>query len=263
MKHYPFDFETAKVLKKNADLQGEMPLGVTCAAGLKSTDLRAILKSEDLTPDIWFAGMSNPVLPGFPPNYSAQMSPSEIMGMFRTLGQMHLDGFPASTWNGVGFEFLELGHETGLWQEAKILALLHYDLMFQLLRQAGYFVSFDRAMRGMGLPGKGASEMTGADAPAMWPKMPEKVIEYVQQDVIQPAQFVERTIERGYAIWAFKRADGVVNQEWDELETQRDGEQLRRRGFGNTPLGDTQHPGWLPVWEVFQLHNLGRGALDT
>ena len=93
-------------------------------------------------------------------------------------------------------------------------------------------------MRGMGLPGKAASPITGADAPALWPKDPETVIEYVQQDVLQPLQFFERSLERGWVAWAYKHTEGV------NLDLNR-----YAHGYGNAPLPD----GWLPVYKVLEL----------
>jgi hypothetical protein len=50
-------------------------------------------------------------------------------------------------------------------------------------------------------------------------------------------------------MWAFKRADGVVNELWADRDEIVD----KRRGFGSAKLGSPQNPGWLPVWKVFEL----------
>jgi len=228
MKGYVFDFETAAILSRNADLQGHMPLYITCAAGIK-TDAKE--------PELWWAGMSQPSFWGV--NYAEHMTELEVVSMLRYLAKMHLEGYPAVTWNGVGFEFLELGHETGLWQEVKVLALLHYDLMFQLLRQVGHFVGLDKAERGMGLPGKSIAGMTGYEAPVLWQKQPEDVLNYVSQDVTQPQQFIKITEEVGFVCYAYSRAgEDEINHDLDR----------NRPNFGSVDLEE-----WLPVWKVFEL----------
>jgi hypothetical protein len=166
------------------------------------------------------------------------MTVFEQRAMVKHLASRYLEGYTPMTWNGIGFEWLELAHGTGWWQECKVMAMLHLDLFFHLFGVVGYFVSWDRGMRGMGLPGKAASGMTGADAPAMWPKDPESVIEYVKQDVIQPLQFLERTEARGWASWAYKRSEGIINSELNR----------HKKGFGSITI-----PQWLPVYKVLEL----------
>lgn len=223
-----WDKETAAILPKHAHLEKHMPLGITCAASLLSG------QSE---PSVWYAGMSQPsLLDGV--HYAEKMSPDEVKMMLLTISDLYLQGYTPMTWNGVGFEWRNAAHETGWWQECKVMSYLHLDLMFHLLALCGYFVSQDRGMRGMGLPGKAASPITGADAPALWRKDPETVIEYVQQDVIQPMQFFERTSELGWAAWAYKRTDGV-NVDLNQFA----------HGYGNANLPD----GWLPVYKVLEL----------
>jgi hypothetical protein len=222
-----WDTETAAVLPKNARLEKHMPLGFTTAASLLSGQEK---------PTVWYAGMMSPGLMG--PVYAPKMTPDEVKIMLLDVADKYLQGYTPATWNGAGFEWRNSAHETGWWQECKVMSYLHLDMMFHLLALCGYFVSQDRAMRGMGLPGKAASPITGADAPELWPKDPETVIEYVQQDVIQPLQFFERTKEREWVAWAYKRTEGInasINR--------------YAHGYGKASLPG----GWLPVYKVLEL----------
>lgn len=180
--------------------------------------------------------MSTPTLDGV--RYADQMSTDEAKMMVLSIADRYLEGYIPMTWNGCGFEWRDLAHETGWWQECKVMSYLHLDLMFHLLALCGYFVSQDRGMRGMGLPGKAASPITGKDAPELWPKDPETVISYVQQDVIQPMEFFKRSSERGWVCWAYSRTDGM------NVEINR-----YKHGYGNALLPD----GWLPVYKVLEL----------
>jgi hypothetical protein len=229
MNAFSWDIETAKLLPKDTDLQAEMPLGITCAAGIRTDSPLNVVHH-------WWAGKRD----GTPekPRYNAQMSTLECKEMLLGIADQHLDGYPAMTWSGTGFEFLELAWQTNWWQECKVLALLHYDLFFHLFCKVGYFVSLDRACRGMGLPGKQASGMTGAEAPELWPKDPERVLEYVAQDVLQPMELVHRVEERGYAVWATRRTpDGLVNKSANR----------HAKTFQSTDIDE-----WLPVYKVLE-----------
>jgi len=232
-----WDMETAKVLPQRARLENHMPLGITTAASL--------LTEQD-TPYVWWAGMSTPSLDGV--HYADKMSTDEVKMMVLRIADRYLEGYIPMTWNGVGFEWRDIAHETGWWQECKVMSYLHLDLMFHLLKLCGYFVSQDRAMRGMGLPGKAASPITGADAPELWPKDPETVIRYVQQDVIQPLEFFARTRRLGWAAWAYKRTDGM-NVDLNRF----------KHGYGNAELSG----GWLPVYKVLELPDPDTSSFDN
>lgn len=233
MRFVSWDIETALELPKNADLQKHMPLGTTCSAMIESG------QDPDKDVRLWWAGMMQPTLLG-PKTYAPQMSKAEAQEMVLYLGERYLNGYAPLTWNGLGFEWLEMAFETGWWQECKVMALLHVDMFFHLFCLIGYFVKLDRACRGMGLPGKASSGMTGADAPMMWKKDPDRVLAYVSEDVTQPLEFSRRVIEKGMAIWAYKWTDeaGTVNAEMNPY----------KKGFGHVELTE-----WLPVFKAKEL----------
>ena len=116
------------------------------------------------------------------------------------------------TWNGCHFDFQVLAQESGLFRECGELALNHIDLMLMVTFQKGYFLSFDKALRGAGLEGKvntvalsnggKMNEMDGSKAPALWASGEyEAVLTYLKADVIQLIKLTDNVIRTKSIRW--------------------------------------------------------------
>jgi hypothetical protein len=188
MKLAAFDLEIAKAMPDGpVDLRKYAPLGITCA-GLAFSDVK--------DPVIW---------QGIP-----CLTNMEVVSIVRELQRLTSSGYTILTWNGCHFDFQVLAQESGLFQECGELALNHIDLMLMVTFQKGYFLKFDKALRGAGLEGKVTAvmlsnggkmnEMDGSKAPALWASGEyEAVLAYLKADVIQLIKLADN-IQRTKAI---------------------------------------------------------------
>jgi len=167
-KYIAFDIETAKILPENVgNVIAHRPLGICCAA--------AQVAGED-QPQLWYGGKDD----GKP---SSQMSVAEAAAMVRDLAALVAEGATLLTWNGLGFDFDIVAEESGLWDECRIIARSHVDMMFHAFCELGYPISLDKASQGMGLAGKSKS-VKQYEAPQLWADgKHQQVLEYVAQDV--------------------------------------------------------------------------------
>lgn len=163
-----FDLETAKVLPEYvSDLLAFRPLGITCAAAIRSTEPE---------PLVWHAGRGSG-------SHSNKMSTAEATEVVAALESFVADGWQIVTWNGLGFDFPVLADESGLKQRCIALALQHVDMFFHVLCSQGHYISLQKASEGMGLSGK-AGGLSGAVAPSLWAAgRCTEVLDYCTQDV--------------------------------------------------------------------------------
>jgi len=121
-------------------------------------------------------------------------------------------GFVPLTWNGTAFDFRVLAQESGYHHECAFLAMNHYDMMMMVTFTKGWYVGLQQACNGAGIKGKLkevclndgtiCKDMTGAKAPAMWRAGEySAVLQYLEDDVLQPLELAETIIERQKMQW--------------------------------------------------------------
>jgi len=184
MKIASFDLEIASELNDLGSLEN---LGISCAA---------LALSEGLIED-------NPVIYWYD---SSRLSKERCQRLVEDLQYYDNLGYKLVTWNGCGFDFQVLAHESGMYSECAELALNHIDMMLMVTFVKGHYLGLDKALRGAGLEGKThdirlnngelLTEMSGALAPQLWAQgETEAVLEYLKGDVVQPmllAQNIEK-----------------------------------------------------------------------
>lgn len=189
MNYACFDLEIARILPDDVDdLLAHSPLGITCAA------LAVSGRDEPL---IW---------QGAP-----QLSRAECQAIVRTLQEYAAQGYTIVTWNGCGFDFRVLAEESGLATECGALALDHVDLMMIVTFTKGWFLGFDKALKGAGLEGKTKAMRTrdgstvtqiGKNAPSLWAAGEyDVVLEYLKQDVTQLLRLAENVAKTHTIRW--------------------------------------------------------------
>lgn len=189
-RYLAFDIETAK------DIPGEdfiwrphRPLGITCAATLKS----------DIDQPVLWHGKTRDGSP------ASKMSRDDALGLVQYLVQMATEGYRILTWNGLGFDFDILAEESCDKARCKECAVGHVDMMFHAFCYLGYPVALEKAAQGMGLPGKPAG-MSGVKAPKLWADGQfNKVLEYVAQDVRITLQIAQACEQRRSLQWITRK----------------------------------------------------------
>lgn len=208
MKYLSFDIEIVKELPEDEDWEQYRPLGISCAA---------TIRSEDNHPIRWFAGQDKGV-----PREGA-MSKPELLKMIDYMDEQTGYGFIPLTWNGLKFDFDILSEESGDKVSCRKLALNHVDMMFHFFCLKGFPLSLNAASKGMKLEGK-TEGMSGALAPILWagnkerlhelgsefialspPDMRKIVLNYVEQDVIATLRLAEAIDKAGQLNWTSKK----------------------------------------------------------
>jgi hypothetical protein len=185
-QYLAFDIETAKVVPgEDFDWRPHRPLGISCAA---------TLASHSDQPLLWYGKTPD----GLP---EKQMSQQDAQGLVQYLSKIVADGFRILTWNGLGFDFDILAEESGAAASCKEFALSHVDMMFHVFCVLGHPVGLEKAVRGMGLPGK-QSGMSGFEAPQLWAEGHfEQVLEYVAQDARATMEIARTCAQRRSFAW--------------------------------------------------------------
>jgi len=163
-----FDIETAaNVPGPDFDWRSHRPLGITCAAALRSD-------TDD--PIIWHAKKAD----GTP---APRMSQHECGIIVDSLAKMVKEGYTLLTWNGLGFDFEVLAEEADANDVCRQLVLEHVDMMFHVFCDRGFPVGMEKAAQGLGIRGKPAG-VSGLLAPQLWAEGQYQVVmDYVAQDV--------------------------------------------------------------------------------
>ena len=180
-----FDSEISKILPGDfRDWKFHRPLGISCAA----------LQFNDEEPVVWFSKTSAG-------EYAAKMNRVDIQNLVRYMEEAVSKGWVIVTWNGLGCDFDVLAEESGLFEECRLLALNHIDVMYHFFCITGYPLGLDKAAKGMGLEGK-MQGMSGDLAPILWNKGEyETVIKYVSQDVKTTIDIAKEVQNKGYVAW--------------------------------------------------------------
>lgn len=209
MKYLSFDIEIAKELPEDGDWEQYRPLGISCAATLRSGDPRPLK---------WFPNMSR----GRPDE--GAMSKPELHKLIDYMDEQMSYGFIPLTWNGLKFDFDVLAEESDDAVSCRKLALNHVDMMFHFFCLKGFPLSLNAATKGMKLGGK-TEGMTGALAPPLWssndirlielnrPDLAKltpvekrgHVLEYVSQDVSATLELAEAIDKAGWLNWTSKK----------------------------------------------------------
>jgi hypothetical protein len=211
MKYLCFDIETAKAVPSVEELQAQSeaalaagdwqegarlsrlaedrerlgwqpwwPLGISCAA---------TIKSDDGDPILWHGVEEDGIL-------ASQMSPKEVAEMVKYMAMQSGLGYRVVGWNSLGFDLKAIHDELDdKAQQATVrqLAFHHCDPYFVQVCQFGYGISLNAAAEGLNVTGK-TEGMSGDLAPVMWGQGREQqdlVLEYVAQDVISTAAVYE------------------------------------------------------------------------
>lgn len=134
------------------------------------------------------------------------MSAQQCREMVNRLVFLYHQGYDIVSWNGLGFDFDVLAEEVRDDEYAKRvadLALHSVDPAFVMLCAKGYMIGLNTAAKGLGVEGK-TEGMHGDLAPQMWRQGREqqnKVIDYVEQDVIATANVYEAMRKIGGVQW--------------------------------------------------------------
>lgn len=192
-KFLAFDIETHKITPKDANPLDYRPLGIACAA---------TVKSDERKPIAWY----NDIMYGNPEPTPDAMNVETSECLLDYLIRNADDGYTIVTWNG-NFDFVVLYDSTGGNHACKGLAESHIDPMFQVFCIKGFPLGLDKAAHGMGLKGK-LEDVSGALAPELWQGDLEdrlKVLEYVKQDALTTLELAEKINNYGYISWMSSR----------------------------------------------------------
>lgn len=116
------------------------PFGICCAVAVTSSGGKMI----------WHSKTEEGVA-------ANQISREQVSSIIDYLRSEVAGGKTIVSWNGLGFDFRTLAEESGMQEECKALALGHIDMMFHLLCNKGYPLSFEKAIKGMGLSRKSSN----------------------------------------------------------------------------------------------------------
>ena len=178
MKYLAFDLEIVKELPEDEDWEKYRPLGISCAATIRSGDLHPIK---------WYPGQGR----GRP--NGGGMSKLELLKMVDYMEQQMDYGFIPLTWNGLKFDFDVLAEESGDKVSCRKLALNHVDMMFHFFCLKGYPLSLKAASAGMGLEGK-TEGMSGALAPVLWAGNRERLLELEESGLAELKDLETKTL---------------------------------------------------------------------
>lgn len=199
MKLASFDLEIAKMVEGN-DWHAQRPLGISCAA--------IALIDTELATDDEIAYQTFTSAPG-----ESAMTQQGAVRVVAELKRLADDGYTLLTVNGLGFDFLVLAEESGLWRECAELALnAHCDMMLMSVCRLGWPVGLDALAKGMGVQGKlhdvtlkdgsAISDMNGAKAPEMWQNDErEAVLAYLRDDVRSTLEIALQGIVHNGLYW--------------------------------------------------------------
>jgi hypothetical protein len=188
-RYLAFDLETAKILPEDAgDLLSHRPLGIACAAALRS---------DDPEPILWHGGPADAPAP--------RLSRDDCRRLVADLEEKVREGYTLLTWNGLGFDFDILAEEADALEACARLARAHVDMMFHVHCDRGFGVALRNAASGLGVPGK-TEGMDGSRAPVLWAEGRfREVLAYNVQDV-RTALHVALAAEREGAFrWTTKK----------------------------------------------------------
>lgn len=181
-KYCAFDLEIVTDIPPGTyDWKSLRPLGISCAA---------TMRSEDTEPVIWYHGYDKDPEPG-------GMTHEELYELVEYLVIQQEKGYKILTWNGLAFDLDVLAEESGRFDVVKEMAMQHVDMMFHFFCSKGYMLGLDKVAKSLGLAGK-LEGMHGDLAPKMWAESLESrqlVLKYVGQDARTTLEVAEKCNE--------------------------------------------------------------------
>ena len=178
MKYLAFDIEIVKEIPEGEDWKEHRPLGISCAA---------TIRTDDTSPIHWYSGqrIKTPL--------NRPMNTRELRSLISYLFEQSRNGFNILTWNGLGFDFQVLAEESGDFPACSEIAYNHIDMMFHFLCKKGYPLGLQAASLGMGLTGK-MEGFHGELAPPMWTNNNERLIELGQPEFAKLSKTEKRDL---------------------------------------------------------------------
>lgn len=199
MRLASFDLEISKAVEGN-DWHAQRPLGISCAA-VALSEPGGTSESYD-----FFLSSDN-----------GPMSQNTAKQIVHALNDYVSSGYLLVTVNGLGFDFLILAEESGLWDQCGRLALHHHcDMMLMSLCRFGWPIGLDALAAGMKITGKlhnvtlkdgtPIEDMSGARAPEMWINGErEAVLAYLKDDVRSTVQIARAALDTYSLHWQSRK----------------------------------------------------------
>lgn len=199
MRLASFDLEISKAVEGN-DWHAQRPLGISCAA-VALSEPGGTSESYD-----FFLSSDN-----------GPMSQNTAAQIVQALNDYVSSGYLLVTVNGLGFDFLILAEESGLWDQCGRLALHHHcDMMLMSLCRFGWPIGLDALAAGMKVTGKlhnvtlkdgtPIEDMSGARAPEMWINGErEAVLAYLKDDVRSTVQIARAALDTYSLHWQSRK----------------------------------------------------------
>jgi len=182
-------------------------LGITCAAvALVDTDVE---KNWHETENIRF----------WHSDTIDRLSKEDCQSIVYDMWELAKEGYIFVTWNGTGFDFRLLAVQSGLYGLCARMAYKHHiDMMLFVVFLKGHFLGLQKALEGIGSPGKlhdvtlsdGTiiDDMKGALAPELWSKGEfEAVLLYLNFDVTEPLKLLQYIYAKKRIQWLSKKGN--------------------------------------------------------
>lgn len=228
MKYLAWDIEIKNEIPEDADWQDHRPLGITCAA---------TLRSGDIGPTIWIGSSAD----------KDQMNVIDLLNMIDYIKEQREYGFMPLTWNGLGFDFAVLAEESNDYISCADLAYNHIDMMYHFLKIKGFPLGLETAAVGLGVAGK-TEGMSGNLAPPMWANNTERLLELERPELAEMSAGKKRKLIVEYVAQDVKTTLLVA----ESVDKQEQLPWISRKGRANA----AQFPnGWLTVKQARKLRS--------
>lgn len=187
MRFIAFDLETAAILGKDERLEDNYHrLGISVVSTLLSSEVQ---------PCVWYD-----------PD-QGRLSKEGTCVLVQYFMAMREKGYISVGWNSASFDWRILAHVSDMWPECRLLALEHYDPMFQFFCERGFPVGLQKVSMAMGCSGK-TEGMHGDLVPKMWADgQREEVKKYVAQDARLTAEVFCEIKKRNAIAWYTRDGD--------------------------------------------------------
>lgn len=137
-----------------------------------------VSKLNELVYGQMLTGEISPELQVFHSGVGNPMERQAVGALVDLLLDIHQSGHKIVTWNGTGFDFRLLAHESGRFADCAKLAREHYDLMLAVVGMRGHWLAVEKALNGadisVALPsvqlrdGTVVDSVTKAHVPNLW-----------------------------------------------------------------------------------------------
>jgi len=179
-----FDIKIAKPIPGGIrNWKSHRPVGICCAA--------TVCNGHE--PILWYSK-------NFDGCIASMLSVEDAGALFCYLFRAAEMGWRIVTWNGLGFDFNILAEESGEKTDCALLALKHYDLMFQIFCGKGYPVSMNKVASQLGIPIN--SDISGETAPVLWAAGEyDRVLQFTSHKVLDLLEIAKRGEKSGFLTW--------------------------------------------------------------